>query len=155
MYYHNRLVHYHLAEILKIFPIIQKRFEKANGHGESVSPSGKEYYISYQGNLVLMQKEEMQGENRIIVWPIYLDLHRTRKEGRLTKKAHSVSSPRISEIKRAAEKLELSPEIVTDKAHPAMPMEKTGYLTIKNVGPKSAVLDKIGAEIIRMRGNKQ
>jgi len=102
-----------------------------------------------------MQKEEMQGEKRIIVWPIYLDYQRTRKEGRLTKKEHSVKAPKISEIKRAAEKLELKPEIVTDKAHPSMPMEKTGYLTIKNLGPKTALLDKIGAEIIRMRGNKQ
>ncbi len=103
----------------------------------------------------MMQKEEMQEAKRIIVWPVYLDFYRTRKEGRLTKKEHSIKTPRIAEIKRAAEKLELSPELVTDKAHPAKPMEKTGYVTINNIGPKSVLLDKIGAEIIKMRGNKQ
>lgn len=102
-----------------------------------------------------MQKENMQEAKRIIVWPIYLDYNRTRNEGRLTKKEHSVKSPKVSEIKRAAEKLEMHPEVEPGKAHPATPMDKTGYLTIDNIGPKSALLDKIGAEIIKMRGNKQ
>ena len=103
----------------------------------------------------MMQKEDMQEAKRIIVWPVYLDFYRTRKEGRLTKKEHSIKSPKVSEIKRAAEKLELHPEIVNDKAHPVKPMEKTGYVTINNIGPKSVLLDQIGAEIIKMRGNKQ
>lgn len=102
-----------------------------------------------------MQKEDMKEAKRIIVWPVYLDLNRTRSEGRLTKKEHSVRSPKASEIKRAAEKLELHPEIEQNKAHPSTPLDKTGYVAIDNIGPKTALLDKIGVEIIKMRGNKQ
>jgi signal recognition particle subunit SRP19 len=102
-----------------------------------------------------MQRQQMQDNKRIFVWPIYLDLNHTRKEGRLIKKEHSVRAPKATEIKRAAENLGLHPEIEANKAYPSMPGEKTGRVTIDNLGPKSALLDKIGVEIIRLRGGKQ
>jgi len=102
-----------------------------------------------------MQREQMQSKKRIFVWPVYLDLNHTRKEGRMTKKEHSVKAPKATEIKRAAENLGFHPEIEANKAHPGRPLEKTGRLTIDNIGPKSALLDKIGVEIIRLRGGKQ
>lgn len=102
-----------------------------------------------------MQREEMQSNKRIFVWPVYLDLNHTRKEGRLTKKEHSVKAPKVSEIKRAAENLGLHPEVEADRAHPARPFDRSGRVTIDNLGPKSALLDRIGAEIIRLRGGKQ
>ena len=102
-----------------------------------------------------MQREQMQSKKRIFVWPVYLDLNHTRKEGRMTKKEHSVKAPKATEIKRAAENLGLHPEIEANKTHPGSPLEKTGRVTIDNIGPKSALLDKIGVEIIRLRGGKQ
>ena len=102
-----------------------------------------------------MQREQMQSQKRIFVWPVYLDLNHTRKEGRMTKVGHSVRSPKATEIKRAADNLGLHPEIEANKTHPAHPFEKTGRVTIDNVGPKSVLLDKIGVEIIRLRGGKQ
>lgn len=97
----------------------------------------------------------MQENKRIIIWPTYLDLSRSRKEGRLASKASAVRTPRILEIQRAAEKLGLHPEVVSDNSHPSMWWEKTGYVTVDNIGPKSDLLRRIGAEIIRMRGGKQ
>jgi signal recognition particle subunit SRP19 len=102
-----------------------------------------------------MQKEQMQQKKRLFVWPVYLDLNHTRKEGRLTRKEHSVRAPKVSEIKRAADNLGLHPEIEANKAHPATWWEKGGRVTIDNAGPKSNLLDKIGTEIIRLRGGKQ
>lgn len=97
----------------------------------------------------------MQSKKRVFVWPVYLDLNHTRKEGRMTKKEHSVRAPKATEIKRAAENLGLHPEIEANKTHPSRPFDKTGRVTIDNTGPKSVLLDKIGVEIIRLRGGKQ
>ena len=65
-----------------------------------------------------MQKEEMQENKQIIIWPVYLDAAKART-GRLAPLECSVKTPKVSEIFRAAEKLGLNPEIVKDKAHPA------------------------------------
>jgi signal recognition particle subunit SRP19 len=107
------------------------------------------------GYLSVMQKEQMQDKKRIFVWPIYLDLNHTRKDGRLTRKEHSVRAPKASEIKRAAENLGLHPEVEVNKAYPSTWWDKGGRVTIDNAGPKSVLLDKIGTEIIRLRGGKQ
>ncbi len=105
--------------------------------------------------LGLMQKEQMQSKKRIFVWPVYLDLNHTRREGRLTRKEHSVKAPKASEIKRAAENLGLHPQVEADRAHPSTWWDKGGRVTIDNAGPKTALLDKIGTEMIRLRGGKQ
>ncbi|MCD1296160.1 signal recognition particle [Methanocella sp. CWC-04] len=97
----------------------------------------------------------MKQNKKIIIWPIYLDLSRTRNEGRLTPKEFSVKSPKASEIVKAADNLGLHPEIYQNKVHPSIWWEKTGYVAIDNIGPKSDLLRRIGKEIIRMRGGKQ
>ncbi|HTX43812.1 MAG TPA: signal recognition particle subunit SRP19/SEC65 family protein [Methanocella sp.] len=102
-----------------------------------------------------MQKEQMQSRKKIFVWPAYLDLNLTRGEGRLTRKEHSVKAPKASEIKRAADNLGLHPEMEADRAHPSTWWDRGGRVTIDNAGPKTVLLDKIGAEIIRLRGGKQ
>jgi signal recognition particle subunit SRP19 len=102
-----------------------------------------------------MQKEEMRENKQIIIWPVYLDATRARNEGRLVAAACAVRAPKVSEIQRAAEKLGLHPEIVKDRAHPATWTDKSGMVVIDNKGPKSELLRKIGAEIIRARGGKQ
>ena len=105
--------------------------------------------------LSLMQKEQMRQNKKIVIWPIYLDLSRTRKEGRLTQKNLAVKAPKVFEINKAAEKLGLHPQIEVGKAHPSRWWDKCGWVTIDNIGPKTVLLGKIGAEIIRMRGGKQ
>lgn len=102
-----------------------------------------------------MQKEEMREKKRAVVWPVYLDAARTRKEGRLVPAASAVRAPKASEIHRAAEKLGLHPEIVKDKTHPAACADRGGMVLVDNKGPKSELLRKIGAEIVKMRGGKQ
>ncbi|HEY3274173.1 MAG TPA: signal recognition particle subunit SRP19/SEC65 family protein [Methanocella sp.] len=102
-----------------------------------------------------MQKEEMQEKKQIIVWPVYLDATRARNEGRLVPAECAVRTPKVSEIHRAAEKLGLHPEIVKDRAHPATWTDKSGMVIMDNKGPKTELLRKIGAEIIKARGGKQ
>lgn len=102
-----------------------------------------------------MQKEEMREKKQIIIWPVYLDAARTRKDGRLAPEECSVKAPKVSEIFRAAGNLGLHPEIVKDKAHPATWTDKSGMVIVDNNGPKSEIIRKIGIEIIRLRGGKQ
>ena len=102
-----------------------------------------------------MQKEEMQQKKQIIVWPVYLDAARARNEGRLVPAECAVRAPKVSEIHRAAEKMGLHPEIVKDRAHPATWTDKSGMVVVDNKGPKTELLRKIGAEIIKARGGKQ
>lgn len=102
-----------------------------------------------------MQREQMRSGKRILIWPAYLDSGLTRSQGRLTRAEHSVRAPKAAEIRRAAENLGLHPEVESDRAHPSRPFDRTGRVTIDNAGPKSALLDKIGAEVIRLRGGRQ
>ncbi|OPY25404.1 MAG: Signal recognition particle 19 kDa protein [Methanocella sp. PtaU1.Bin125] len=102
-----------------------------------------------------MQKEEMQEKKQIVIWPVYLDAGKARNEGRLAPAECSVKAPKASEIYRAAEKLGLHPELVKDKAHPAAWTDRSGMVVVDNRGPKSEIIRKIGAEIIRIRGGRQ
>lgn len=101
-----------------------------------------------------MQKIEMQKKNRIVIWPVYLDLGRTREQGRLVPVDVAVKSPKVSEIVRAAERLGLNPEVEHDKAHPSAWWDKSGLVTVDSKGTKTDILRRIGAEILRMRGGK-
>jgi signal recognition particle subunit SRP19 len=102
-----------------------------------------------------MQKEEMQQKKQIIIWPVYFDAARARNEGRLVPAQCAVKAPKVSEIYRAAEKMGLHPEIVKDRAHPSAWTDKSGMVVVDNTGPKTDLLRKIGAEIIKARGGKQ
>lgn len=97
----------------------------------------------------------MRENKQIVIWPVYLDMNRARNEGRLAPVTCSVKSPKVQEIFRAAEKLGLHPEQVSDRAHPATWADKSGYVLIDNVGPKSDLIRRIGTEMIRLRGGKQ
>jgi signal recognition particle subunit SRP19 len=107
------------------------------------------------GYYLPMQKEEMREKKQIIIWPVYLDAARARKEGRLVSAEFAVKAPKVSEIHRAAEKLGLHPEIVKERAHPAAWTDKSGMVIVDDRGPKTELLRKIGAEIIKARGGKQ
>ncbi len=102
-----------------------------------------------------MQKEEMREKKQMVIWPVYLDAGKARNEGRLAPLESAVKTPKVPEIMRAAEKLGLHPELVKDKAHPATWTDKGGMIIVDNKGPKSEIVRKIGAEIVRMGGGKQ
>lgn len=108
-----------------------------------------------RGYTILMQREEMREKHQIVIWPVYLDATKARNEGRLAPLECSVKAPRVTEIVRAADKLGLHPEQVSDRAHPATWADKSGHVLVDNIGPKSDLLRRIGTEIIRLRGGKQ
>jgi signal recognition particle subunit SRP19 len=93
----------------------------------------------------------MRKTEKIIVWPAYFDSTKTRKEGRRVPKNLAVPSPKILEIKEAAEKIGLEYEIVSDSTYPKMPWLKTGMLLVKKKEAKAQIIKKIARQLAKMR----
>jgi signal recognition particle subunit SRP19 len=93
----------------------------------------------------------MHKQNKIILWPVYFDSARSRNEGRRVRKTLAVPSPKISEVKDAADSLHLSCELVLDVAFPQMPWLKSGMILIQKKQPKQEVLNKLAAQILKIR----
>ncbi|MGC8849842.1 MAG: signal recognition particle subunit SRP19/SEC65 family protein [Candidatus Bathyarchaeia archaeon] len=93
----------------------------------------------------------MRKRNKILVWPVYLDSSKTRREGRRIPLKMGVNSPRLSELIEAAEKLGLEPEPNPDAAHPRTWWNRTGYILVKGGLKKSKVLRVLASKISEMR----
>lgn len=93
----------------------------------------------------------MRKQEKIIVWPAYFDSAKTRGEGRRIPKSLAVPSPKITEIRDAAEKLGLECEVVLDVGYPKTPWLKTGMLLVRKSESKDKTIKKIAKtlQIIR------
>ncbi len=87
----------------------------------------------------------------LIVWPAHLDSSKTRGEGRRLPVSRAVKQPSLKEILQAAMSLGYSPETTEKAAQSSSPWEKTGYVTVKKTGQRSAVLKGIAGEIVKTR----
>ena len=95
----------------------------------------------------------MRKQDRIIVWPAYFDSTKTRKEGRRVPKTLAVPSPRILEIKEAAEKIGLEYELVADVGYPKTPWLKTGMILVKKKESKDQIIKKIVRQLLKIHGS--
>ena len=93
----------------------------------------------------------MRKQEKIIVWPPYFDSTKTRKDGRRVAKSMAVPSPRVSDLKEAADKVGLAAEIVADAGYPKTPWLKTGMLRVKKKGSKEQTLGIIAEQLVKMR----
>jgi signal recognition particle subunit SRP19 len=82
-----------------------------------------------------------------VVWPAYIDAHKTRKEGRILAKGDCVAAPDIKEMLRAAEELKLSPIYEDEKAYPRLWWEHTGRLLVDVNGAKREAIRQIARVI--------
>ena len=82
-----------------------------------------------------------------VVWPAYIDAHRTRKEGRILAKQDSVGAPDIKEIIHAANELGLNPTYEDEKAYPRLWWGHEGRLRIDAKGPKRSAIRRIARAI--------
>ena len=90
---------------------------------------------------------------RNVVWPVYIDAHKTRKEGRILAKGDSVGAPDIKEIVRAAQELGLNPTYEDEKAYPRLWWEHSGRLLIDVVGAKREAIRQIARAIKASRAS--
>jgi signal recognition particle subunit SRP19 len=80
---------------------------------------------------------------KTVIWPVYIDSKKTRGEGRKISKEDAVSSPKLREISKAAEKLGMTPKIEKNKAYPRSWWEVSGRVIVDRNLPKLEALIKI------------
>lgn len=83
------------------------------------------------------------GEDRIIIWPAYIDSEKTRAEGRKISKRYAVNSPKLREISRAANKLGLNALVEKDKSYSKSWWENSGRVIVDKKLPKREVILRI------------
>lgn len=93
----------------------------------------------------------MRQQDKIIIWPAYFDSTKTRNDGRRVAKNLAVPSPRIIEVKEAAEKLGLAHELVADVGYAKTPWLKTGMVLVKKKGSKGQVVLLLAKQLVKMR----
>ncbi len=89
--------------------------------------------------------------DKIVIWPVYIDSSKTRREGRRVPRGSGVSSPKLSELLEAAEELGLDPEPVAEAAYPRAWWEKAGYLMAEKKFKKSKLLIELAGKVIELR----
>lgn len=97
----------------------------------------------------------MRKQQRIIIWPAYFDSTRSKNDGRHVPRNLAVPSPRILEIKEAAEKLGLGHELVVDAGYPKTPWSKTGMLLVDKKGSKTQTIAMIAKQLQKTRAATQ
>ena len=98
-----------------------------------------------------MEEKGLRQQEKIIIWPAYFDSTKTRNDGRRVPKNLAVPSPRIAELKDAAEKLGLPHELVVDVGYPKTPWLKTGMILVKRKGSKGQMVLLVAKQLLKMR----
>ncbi|MEM3553151.1 MAG: signal recognition particle subunit SRP19/SEC65 family protein [Candidatus Bathyarchaeia archaeon] len=94
----------------------------------------------------------MKKPGKIVVWPVNIDLKKTRSEGRKIPKKLAVESPKLEEIIEASRKLGLNPIPVFHAALPKEWWNKTGYVIVeRKTEGKIQLLKNIANEINKIR----
>jgi len=90
-----------------------------------------------------------------IIWPVYIDSNRTKREGRRINKSDAVSNPKLTEISRAARKLNLNPKTEDDKSYPRFWWENSGRIIVERENTsKNKILVEISQTIKSLRQHK-
>jgi len=93
----------------------------------------------------------MRKLDKAIIWPIYFDTNRTRKEGRRVPKNIAVISPKIDELKQAVDKLGLENEVNPEAHFPRTHWAKSGMLLVEKKESKQMIVQKIAKQLIKIR----
>jgi len=97
------------------------------------------------------EEKGLRQQEKIIIWPAYFDSTKTRNDGRRVPKNLAVPSPRIAELKEAAEKLGLPHELVVDVGYPKTPWLKTGMILVKRKGSKGQMILLVAKQLLKTR----
>jgi signal recognition particle subunit SRP19 len=100
-------------------------------------------------------KNNMRKLDKAIIWPVYFDQNRSRQEGRRIPKNQAVQSPKIVEVKEAADKLGLQNEINLEAHFPKAPWAKSGMLLVEKKEAKEAIIKKLAKQLLKFRSQQQ
>ena len=93
----------------------------------------------------------MKKLDKAIIWPLYFDITRTRKDGRRVPKSLAVQSPKIDELKLAVDRLGLKNEVRPEAHFPKKHWVKTGMLLVEKKEAKEKIIQKIAKQLIRIK----
>lgn len=93
----------------------------------------------------------MRKQDKVIIWPTYFDATKTRMQGRRVPKNLAVPSPKVLEIKEAAEKLGLEYELVAEAGYSKTPWLRTGMILVKKKESKEQIIGKIAKQLLGIR----
>ncbi len=96
----------------------------------------------------------MRKLDKAIIWPIYFDAAKTRKEGRRVPKSQAVQAPKILEIQQAVTKLGLKHEVNLEAHFPKNPWAKTGMLLVEKREAKEAIIKRIAKQLIKIKNQQ-
>ncbi len=96
----------------------------------------------------------MRKLDKFIIWPVYFDVNRTRKEGRRVTKNLAVVSPKILEIKQAADNLGLENEVNLEAHFPKMPWSKSGMLLVEKREAKEETIQDLAKHLQRIKSQQ-
>ena len=97
----------------------------------------------------------MRKLDKAIIWPIYFDTSKTRKEGRRVPKNIAVQTPKIDEIKQAADKLGLENEVNLNAHFPKNHWSKTGMLLVEKREAKEKIIQKLAKQLVKIKSAQQ
>ena len=93
----------------------------------------------------------MKKLDKAIIWPIYFDANKTRRNGRRVAKNLAVQSPKIDEVKQAVDRLGLKNEVRLEAHFPRIPWVKTGMLLVEKKEAKEKIIQKIAKQLVKMK----
>jgi signal recognition particle subunit SRP19 len=93
----------------------------------------------------------MAKSSKRIIWPVYIDAHKTRKEGRILAKKDSIGAPDVNEIMSVATELGLKPSCEDDKMYPRFWWDYKGRVLIDCEGSKRGATRQIAHGIKSLR----
>ena len=93
----------------------------------------------------------MRRKGRLVFWPAYFESENTRGDGRRVPKGLALRGVKVDELYRAAEDLELNPELKPGTAFSKKPWDRTGSVLVDKKKPKTLITAELAA---RIRSNR-
>jgi len=91
----------------------------------------------------------MRKQNKVILWPVYFDSTKTRRQGRRVPKNLAVPTPRLEEIQKALERKGFRYEVFPETRHPSIPWQKTGLIMVAKTNSKMKIIREVAKELIK------
>lgn len=104
--------------------------------------------------MLISKGNEMRKLNKFIIWPVYFDQGKTRKDGRRVPKNQAVISPKIAELKEAADKLGLKNEINLETHFPKTHWIKSGMLLVEKRDSKEETIREIAEKLMKIKSQQ-
>ncbi|MDI9616075.1 MAG: signal recognition particle protein Srp19 [Methanothrix sp.] len=99
----------------------------------------------------ILNREIHMPEDRLVIWPAYFDLDRSRDQGRRVATADAVRNPKLEDIIRVSEDLGLDPVVEREKCYPKSWYDQPGRVLVLKKGSKTKTLRSIARALKKRR----